>query len=142
MLIMQSHYLQRPGTPESQAVPDDSVRQGDHSSLQEMAIETEDSDIECEPMVIQLDRPCDDEIVQAYVRTGEKMSARMHRVGDICGKDAPRRILKLGIKLLKGSSNSPEDIIPGWGVENSYIECLSTITRRATTSGTEIGSRY
>lgn len=61
-----------------------------------------------EPSFINLDRPCDDESVQAFVRLGHKMSARVFRVGDICGHEAAGKILKEGARLLgTGNERSP-----------------------------------
>lgn len=53
-----------------------------------------------EPSLIQLDRPCDDEIVQAFVRRGFEMSAYMQNIGNIHDRGAPRKILLEGKRLL------------------------------------------
>lgn len=86
-------------------------------------VDGQSSDVETEPVVIQLDRPCDDEIVQAFVRAGHGMSARINRVGDIRDSGAPRRILAQGIRLLNGGTG-PNGASPSWGVEQSYIRAL------------------
>ncbi|KAL2849028.1 hypothetical protein BJX68DRAFT_267372 [Aspergillus pseudodeflectus] len=119
------------------------MRQGQQRPLD--ASETLDSDEsqgETEPTVIQLDRPCDDEIVQAYVCLGHKMSARMSRVGDILGSSAPSRILKQGIRLMtrtqrqfvgvsspsrrtpSSTGGDSEAAFPGWGAERSFVNSL------------------
>ncbi|KAJ5821907.1 uncharacterized protein N7525_011191 [Penicillium rubens] len=125
MQTMRSHNLPQAIVPEPQPLPHHSTRQ-EEPSIGETVLESEDSDCETEPTVIQLDRPCDDEIVQAYVRFGHNMSARMHRVGDICEASAPRRILKQGIRLLTSDVTDPDGVRPGWGVEKSYIDSLNT----------------
>ncbi|KUL89489.1 hypothetical protein ZTR_04382 [Talaromyces verruculosus] len=85
--------------------------------------------------VIQLDRPCDDEIIQMYIRFGPRLSARMTGVGRICEASSPRRILKQGLRLLDGleereSSSLPENlegpktVNPNWGISRSFSEIL------------------
>jgi hypothetical protein len=64
--------------------------------------EMEESDSETEPSFVHLDRPCDDEMVQAYVRHGQRTTGHMSRVGDICTPGAPAKILQEGIRLLLG----------------------------------------
>ncbi|KAL2871433.1 uncharacterized protein BJX67DRAFT_377205 [Aspergillus lucknowensis] len=102
------------------------------STDQQEILESEDSDGQAELPVIQLDRPCDDEIVQAYVRFGHRMSARMHRVGDICSPGASQRILKKGIRLLASSRNPVDSddsqILPSWEIEKSYSQCLQALS--------------
>lgn len=57
-----------------------------------------------EPTFIRLDRPCDDEIVQLFVRIGRpnRMRAHITGIGDIYSSKAPSRILKEGQKILSG----------------------------------------
>ncbi|KFY29507.1 hypothetical protein V493_02326 [Pseudogymnoascus sp. VKM F-4281 (FW-2241)] len=99
---------------------------------------------------INLDRPCDDESVQAYVRAGHKVAGNMARVGDICSDGAPLRILQEGLRLLRGENikNTTEGSQAGnasceskyagvWGIAESYIislERLVNVTIRATTA--------
>lgn len=66
----------------------------------------EDEDDYPQPTFIHLDRPCDDEIVQVYVRAGHRMEGNMVRVGDICKKGAPQRILREGLRMLGTQSRS------------------------------------
>ena len=92
----------------------------------------EDSD--SEPIFIHLDRPCDDEMVQTFMRIGDKMTGYMLRVGNICGKKGPERILSEGIRLLVGAdglgnletsaSDHVEDENDTWGIERTYAESL------------------
>ncbi|KAF8847542.1 hypothetical protein BDZ45DRAFT_754798 [Acephala macrosclerotiorum] len=63
---------------------------------------TSDDESDIDLSFINLDRPCDDESVQTFIRFGHKVTANMVRVGDICSKEAPRKILQEGILLLKG----------------------------------------
>ncbi|KAJ5390510.1 uncharacterized protein N7496_001578 [Penicillium cataractarum] len=64
-------------------------------------VDLDDSDDE--PLWIRLDRPLDDELVQTYIRVGNKMSAHLKGVGDIGKHDAPLKILKQGYHLLTGN---------------------------------------
>ncbi|GIZ43831.1 hypothetical protein CKM354_000704400 [Cercospora kikuchii] len=63
--------------------------------------ESEDDDLI--PNTILIDRPCDDEIIQAFVRKGHAMTAEMSGAGDICTPRGLRRVLEEGIKLLRRS---------------------------------------
>ncbi|KAH6992542.1 hypothetical protein EDB82DRAFT_151039 [Fusarium venenatum] len=78
---------------------------------------------EPEPAFIHLDRPCDDEMVQTYIRLGHKMKGYMQRVGDICSTDAPPKILMEGIRLLshKGANEK------AWGIEASFVKGLKSL---------------
>jgi hypothetical protein len=78
---------------------------------------------EPEPAFIHLDRPCDDEMVQTYIRLGHKMQGYMQRVGDICSSDAPPKILKEGIRLLSHTRANEK----AWGIETSFIESLKSL---------------
>jgi hypothetical protein len=100
-------------------------------------------DSDDEPLWLRLDRPLDDELVQTYIRVGNKMSAHLKGVGDICKHDAPLKILKQGYYLLMGEryARSPDDTVnesvPGetkhytWEIRRSYgaiFQCLIDAT--------------
>jgi hypothetical protein len=100
-------------------------------------------DSDDEPLWLRLDRPLDDELVQTYIRVGNKMSAQLKGVGDICKHDAPLKILKQGYYLLMGEryARSPDDTVnesvPGetkhytWEIRRSYgaiFQCLIDAT--------------
>lgn len=70
------------------------------------------------PTFIHVDRPCDDEIVQLFVRVGQTMRGNVTGVGDICGPHGPSRILQEGIHILSG-------LVSAWGVAREYIDILS-----------------
>jgi hypothetical protein len=92
-----------------------------------------------EPSFIHLDRPCDDELVQTFVRLGDKMSGYMLHIGNISDEGAPKRILQEGIRLLLGaregaSSATDREAVPEnsetqfiWGVEGEYAELLAKL---------------
>lgn len=86
--------------------------------------------------IIQLDRPCDDELVQLYVRFGDQMTPYMAQIGDIKCKDAASKIIRQGIKLLcshndittdtqRGSGERSHNFI--WGAAENYISTLSAL---------------
>ncbi|KAH7123486.1 hypothetical protein B0J13DRAFT_154808 [Dactylonectria estremocensis] len=90
------------------------------------------SDEEPDPAFVHLDRPCDDEMVQIYVRLGHKISGYMLRVGDICSPAAPRKILKEGVRMLSrgslsilsGVSGEKSEVTSTWGIGESYKQTL------------------
>ncbi|KAK1146095.1 hypothetical protein N8T08_003743 [Aspergillus melleus] len=66
-----------------------------------------------EPSSVQLDRPCDDELVQMFVREGQVMRGNITGVGDICSPDGPKRILRAGCAILAG--------INSWGISKQFM---------------------
>lgn len=93
--------------------------------------------------VVHLDRPLDDELVQLFIRWGDKMTAHLSRVGDVSGTTAPRKILEEGLRLLSGGikvngdgqygnyqtngrSNS-EDPETTWGIQLSFVGSLRAL---------------
>lgn len=105
--------------------------------------EISSGDSDDEPLWLRLDRPLDDELVQTYIRVGNKMSARLKGVGDIGKHDAPLKILKQGYYLLAGKKyvRSRNDTVNGsvpqetkhctWEIRRSYattIQCLIDAT--------------
>ncbi|KFY12457.1 hypothetical protein V492_03862 [Pseudogymnoascus sp. VKM F-4246] len=103
------------------------------------ALSDEDSDPD--PSFIHLDRPCDDESVQMYMRLGHKVTANISRVGDVCADGAPKRILLEGIRLLSDgndlSSAETSEMDPvdrggfacTWGITLSYVHSLQRLVR-------------
>jgi hypothetical protein len=76
------------------------------------------------PSFIHVDRPCDDEIVQLFVRVGQTMRGNVTGVGDICGPHGPSRILQEGIHILSG-------LVSAWGIAREYIDILSRMGNQA-----------
>jgi hypothetical protein len=87
--------------------------------------EDEASSSDEQPEFIHLDRPCDDEMVQHYVRNGHNMSGHMTNVGDIC--TTPHKVLLEGAKLLRTK-------LACWGVSREYYDILMKLAelRKAT----------
>lgn len=69
--------------------------------LSESSSEEDEDDLT--PNNILLDRPCDDEIVQTFVRRGHTMQADMSGATDICLPSSQKFVLQEGIKILKRS---------------------------------------
>jgi hypothetical protein len=68
--------------------------------------------------LIYLDRPCDDEMIQQFVRNGHNMTAHISNIGDIC--QTPRKVLLEGAKLLRSRLSS-------WGVSREYYDILTRL---------------
>lgn len=69
-----------------------------------------------EPSFIHLDRPCDDELVQLFVREGHAMRGNITGVGDICGAEGPERVLRVGCEVLSG--------LTAWSVSKKFVAIL------------------
>jgi hypothetical protein len=99
-------------------------------------------DDEPDPFFVHLDRPCDDEMVQTYIRKGSRISAYMARVGNIMDEGAAIKIVQEGIRLLAAPAansglttvNSPAGEASGtsagpgqWGIEQSFAGVLESL---------------
>lgn len=84
----------------------------------------DDEDTEPAPSFIHLDRPNDDEMVQAFVRFGTStaMRANITGVGDIYSAKGPARILKEGSKILATVSSA-------WGRTERLASVLEVLER-------------
>lgn len=80
-----------------------------------------------EPTFIRIDRPCDDELVQLFVRSGRPSTMRAYvtGVGDICGPQGPARMLREGRKVLVAVSTA-------WGRTQEYVALLEEVERATT----------
>ncbi|KAG6008999.1 hypothetical protein E4U43_000074 [Claviceps pusilla] len=88
-----------------------SVSENEAATGAAMATSTCRNTHECpEAPIIQVDRPCDDEIIQSFVLLGTAMSARMQGVGNIHKRGAPVKILNEGLKLLRRVQESDLDL--------------------------------
>lgn len=75
-----------------------------------------------EPSFIHLDRPCDDELVQLFVREGQTMKGNVTGVGDICGPTGPERILHVGCEALAS--------LRSWGISRRCIATLAGLAQQ------------
>ena len=76
-------------------------------------------DVPEKPLLIHLDRPCDDELAQLFVREGHGMKAVLSGVGDICALHGPERILRAGCMILARLSS--------WGISKRLIAILAKL---------------
>lgn len=70
-----------------------------------------------DPSLIHIDRPCDDELVQLFVRDGQNMRGNVSGVGDISDLNGPERVLRLGCETLAD--------LTSWGISKRFIAILS-----------------
>ncbi|KAL4975380.1 fungal-specific transcription factor domain-containing protein [Aspergillus desertorum] len=66
--------------------------------------------------VINLDQPCSDELVQSFVREGQKMKGMLTNVGDICAPHGPDQILRVGCETLAR--------LHAWGIAKEFMVTL------------------
>ncbi|GIJ89496.1 hypothetical protein Asppvi_008438 [Aspergillus pseudoviridinutans] len=106
----------------------------DHLLADEDSAATDQSD--AEPRLIYLDRPLDDELVQMYIRIGDKVSAHLKGVGDITSDGAPLKILKQGFYLLAGERYRGRDslisttggrVFHTWDIQRLYATTISCL---------------
>jgi hypothetical protein len=72
-----------------------------------------------EPSFIHLDRPCDDELVQLFVREGHVMRGNVTGVGDICGAEGPERVLRVGCEILSD--------LTAWSISKKFVAILTRL---------------
>ncbi|KAF4434777.1 transcription factor ZMS1 [Fusarium acutatum] len=101
---------------------------GDRESQRSVGNNGVESEEEPDPTFIHLDRPCDDEMVQVYIRLGHKMAGHMQKVGNICSPNAPPKILKEGIRMLSHARAKNKE----WGIEASYVKGLKSLLHGTT----------
>ncbi|KAE8353015.1 C2H2 type zinc finger domain protein [Aspergillus coremiiformis] len=77
------------------------------------------NDLPSEPTFFHIDRPCDDELVQIFVRGGQTMKGNMTGVGDISAPDGPKRILQVGCKMLAR--------LTSWGISKRFTTILTRL---------------
>ncbi|KAI7762352.1 hypothetical protein LZL87_006747 [Fusarium oxysporum] len=123
---------QQHGDAVSRSVPASGERES-NGSVGNNEVESEE---EPDPTFIHLDRPCDDEMVQVYIRLGHKMAGHMQRVGNICSPNAPPKILKEGIRMLSHARAKNKE----WGIETSYVKGLTSLLHGTTVQENERAS--
>ncbi|RKK83210.1 hypothetical protein BFJ69_g2753 [Fusarium oxysporum] len=123
---------QEHGDAVSRSVP----ASGDRESQGSVGNNEAESEEEPDPTFIHLDRPCDDEMVQVYIRLGHKMAGHMQRVGNICSPNAPPKILREGIRMLSHERAKNKE----WGIETSYVKGLTSLLHGTTAQENERAS--
>jgi hypothetical protein len=76
-----------------------------------------DTDEQYDPKMIQIDRPCDDELIQIFIRRGNSMQPHMLGVGNICQAGGALGVLKVGAKLIKSRCSA-------WPISKTYENLL------------------
>jgi hypothetical protein len=100
--------------------------------IREQYEHTSDEDEDFDLEFINIDRPCDDESVQIFVKRGHKLRANMLRVGSVRDEGAPRKILIEGIRVLGGVQREG---VYTWGITREYMEELNRVIDASKTSG-------
>lgn len=80
-----------------------------------------------DPTFVHLDRPCDDELVQLFVREGHTIQGNVTGVGDICGPNGPERVLKVGAAILAGFTMN-------WGLSSDLNLILTRLADQMSAS--------
>ena len=86
-----------------------------------------------DPPIIHLDRPCNDELVQLFVREGQTMKSHIMGVGDICKLNGPEGILRVGCKTLAG--------LTSWGISKEFMAILTTMAELASQNSNNLSTR-
>ncbi|KAM0712397.1 hypothetical protein Q7P37_011493 [Cladosporium fusiforme] len=82
----------------------------------------DDNDNDLEPCsIILLDRPTDDELVQQFIKNGDRMEAHISGIGDLYAPQSPRLVLRQACKLLKQSEKS-------WGIAGKWARLLERLS--------------
>lgn len=92
-------------------------------SQSEYRIDLENEICEEFPMVVNIDRPLDDEFVQMFVRRGEgSVTLRTHNVRDLCTRAGARDILHRAARMLRQSTSTPL-------AARHYADALTSLAR-------------
>jgi hypothetical protein len=112
---------------------------GQLGKQQQAEVREDDSDDEeIDSPFINLDRLCDDELIQTFVLHGAKMTGYMAGIGNICDEKSSWKILREGAKILANSgthlvsapsqtTNAAIMTIPTWGTASKYAVLLEEL---------------
>lgn len=75
------------------------------------------------PELLQLDRPCDDELVQLFTTHADRIKGYVAGVGYLCSPDGPRKMLDVGCRILRHGRN--------WDLDGGYIRILRAVQERS-----------
>lgn len=86
----------------------------------------DDYDDSVEPCsIILLDRPTDDELVQQFIKNGDRMEAHLSGIGDLYAPQSPGLVLKQACKLLRQGEKF-------WGIASRWIRLLERLRENST----------
>lgn len=102
-----------------------------HAHAPEPSLQGSRPDSTQEPSFIHLDRPCDDELVQLFVREGHSMRGNVTGVGDICAPEGPERVLRVGCEILSS--------LTAWGNSKRFATILNRLADLASRNSGDQG---
>ncbi|KAL9084363.1 MAG: hypothetical protein Q9159_005271 [Coniocarpon cinnabarinum] len=75
------------------------------------------------PELLQLDRPCDDELIQLFVGNADKIKGYVAGVGYLCSPEGPKKVLGVGCQILRFGRN--------WDLDGGYTRILRAVQERS-----------
>ncbi|KAL2413151.1 hypothetical protein ABEF95_003395 [Exophiala dermatitidis] len=75
---------------------------------------------------MNLDRPCDDELIQNFIRSGSLIRTHLENVGELCSRNGPVLVLKEGARLLRLKCANT------WPIAERYATQLTAAAARLT----------
>jgi hypothetical protein len=106
-----------------QSVGNPSVGVRSHHTASPDQVDDDDDLESCN--IILLDRPTDDELVQQFIKNGDRMEAHISGVGDLYAPQSPRLVLKQACRLLRQSEKC-------WGIASRWIRLLERLAELST----------
>ena len=88
-----------------------------------LPLTAEQSEDEPMPELLQLDRPCDDELVQLFVANADRIKGYLAGVGYLCSPEGPSKTLGIGCRILRHGRN--------WDLDGGYIRILKAVQDRS-----------
>lgn len=105
------------------AAPSLPVGEGSHRPT---SVNDDNNDDDAESCaIILLDRPTDDELVQQFIKNGDRMEAHMSGIGDLYAPQSPRLVLKQARKLLRQNEKC-------WGIASKWLRLLERLSECST----------
>ena len=75
------------------------------------------------PELLQLDRPCDDELIQLFVSNADRIKGYVAGVGYLCSPEGPSKMLGVGCRILRNGRN--------WDLDGGYTRILRAVQERS-----------
>ena len=75
------------------------------------------------PELLQLDRPCDDELVQLFISNADRIKGYVAGVGYLCSPEGPAKVLGVGCRILRFGRN--------WDLDAGYMRILRSVQERS-----------
>jgi hypothetical protein len=116
-------YARKQPSTVRQSVGNPSVGVRSHHMASPDQVDDDDDLESCN--IILLDRPTDDELVQQFIKNGDRMEAHISGVGDLYAPQSPRLVLKQACRLLRQSEKC-------WGIASRWIRLLERLAELST----------